>query len=77
MWNLMKVKEETGIELTESLAMMPASSVSGMFFANSCSKYFGVDEIAKDQVTDYAERKGMTQQEAEKWLSPILGYERE
>ena len=57
MWNLMKIYEETGIELTESLAMMPASSVSALVFANPCAKYFGVDEIAKDQVVEYAERK--------------------
>jgi 5-methyltetrahydrofolate--homocysteine methyltransferase len=77
MWEAMKIKEETGIELTESLAMFPASSVSGMYFGNKCAHYFSVDEISKDQVVDYAKRKGITTEEAEKWLSPILGYETE
>lgn len=58
MWNLMKIKEQTGIELTESLAMSPASSVSGLYFANANSHYFAVQEICKDQVVDYARRKG-------------------
>jgi len=77
MWDLMKVKEETGIDLTESLAMFPASSVSGLYFANSNSHYFAVDEIAKDQVEDYARRKHMDVKEVERWLSPILGYDAE
>jgi 5-methyltetrahydrofolate--homocysteine methyltransferase len=54
MWDLMKVKEATGIELTESLAMNPASSVSGLYFANPHSHYFAVEEICRDQVEDYA-----------------------
>jgi 5-methyltetrahydrofolate--homocysteine methyltransferase len=68
MWNLMKVKESTGIELTESLAMSPASSVSGLYFANKCAHYFAVQEICKDQVDEYARRKQMTREECEKWL---------
>lgn len=75
MWDLMKVKEETGIELTESLAMNPASSVSGLYFANPHSHYFAVEEICKDQVEDYAKRKGKPLEEIEKWLSPILSYD--
>jgi hypothetical protein len=51
MWNLMKIKEESGIELTESLAMLPAASVSGLYFANEHAKYFAVGKVAKDQVT--------------------------
>jgi 5-methyltetrahydrofolate--homocysteine methyltransferase len=70
----MNVFEETGIELTESLAMNPASSVSGLYFANPHSHYFAVEEICKDQVEDYAKRKGKSVEEIEKWLSPILGY---
>lgn len=77
MWELMRVKEETGIELTESLAMNPASSVSGLYFANAHSHYFAVEEICKDQVEDYARRKAQPVPEVEKWLSTILSYERE
>jgi len=77
MWDLMKVKEATGIELTESLAMNPASSVSGLYFANPHAHYFAVEEICRDQVEDYAQRKGCSMGEVEKWLSPILSYERE
>ena len=77
MWDLMKVAEETGIELTESLAMNPASSVSGLYFANPCAHYFAVEEICKDQIEDYSRRKGKPVAEVEKWLSTILSYERE
>ena len=77
MWDLMHVKEETGIELTESLAMNPASSVSGLYFANPNAHYFAVEEICKDQVEDYSRRKGKPSAEVEKWLSTILSYERE
>ena len=77
MWNLMDVKEKTGIELTESLAMNPASSVSGLYFGNEHAHYFAVEEICKDQVEDYSRRKGQPIKEVEKWLSTILSYERE
>ena len=77
MWDLMQIKEQTGIELTESLAMHPASSVCGQYFANPCAYYFGVDEICKDQVQSYAKRKNMELGEVEKWLRPILSYEAE
>jgi 5-methyltetrahydrofolate--homocysteine methyltransferase len=77
MWDIMKVKEATGIELTESLAMNPASSVSGLYFANPHSYYFAVEELCKDQVEDYARRKDRPVPEVEKWLSTILSYERE
>lgn len=75
MWDAMKIKETTGIELTESLAMNPASSVSGLYLANAHSHYFAVEEIGKDQVHDYAQRKGMKVEEVEKWLSSNLGYD--
>jgi 5-methyltetrahydrofolate--homocysteine methyltransferase len=75
MWNLMKVEEKTGIKLTESLAMFPASSVSGLYFANKDAKYFAVGKITKDQVTDYAKRKGSSVEDTEKWLGPILSYQ--
>ena len=75
MWDLMKIKEETGIELTESLAMAPASSVCGLYFGNPNAYYFGVEEICKDQVQSYAGRKKTDMKEIEKWLAPILSYE--
>lgn len=77
MWNLMNIKEQTGIELTESLAMAPASSVSGLYFANKCANYFAVQDICKDQVDEYAKRKGVPRPEIEKWLQPILSYQTE
>jgi 5-methyltetrahydrofolate--homocysteine methyltransferase len=75
LFNLLGGAATTGITLTESLAMYPASSVSGWYFANPESKYFGVGKIEKDQVVDYANRKGMPIEEAERWLRPILEYE--
>jgi 5-methyltetrahydrofolate--homocysteine methyltransferase len=76
MWDLMKVKENTSIELSESLSMMPASSVSALVFAHKESQYFAVGQITKEQVTNYAARKGCAVEEMERWLSPILSYER-
>ncbi|WP_462251981.1 methionine synthase [Ferruginibacter sp.] len=72
LFDLLGGKEATGIELTESLAMYPASSVSGWYFAHPESKYFGVGKIEPDQLKDYAERKGMSLDEATRWLRPIL-----
>jgi len=76
MWNLMKVEEQTGISLSESLSMMPASSVSALVFAHQDSQYFAVGQIGKDQVANYAKRKGFDMETMERWLSPILNYER-
>jgi len=76
MWELMNVKEEIGVELTESLAMLPAASVSGLYFASPKSQYFAVGQITKDQVQDYANRKKMGMEECEKWLSQMLSYEK-
>ncbi len=67
--------EQIGITLTESFAMYPASSVSGWYFSNPAAKYFGLGKIAKDQVEDYAQRKGMDLATAEKWLAPVLNYD--
>ena len=67
--------ERIGLELTESFAMTPASSVSGLYFAHPDSRYFAVGRVAKDQVQDYATRKGIDLELVERWLSPILGYE--
>ena len=61
--------------LTESFAMLPAASVSGLYFAHPEARYFAVDRIDRDQVEDYARRKGMTVAEVERWLAPNLGYE--
>ncbi len=77
LWELLGVEEATGIELTESMAMWPGAAVSGWYFSHPQSQYFVVGRIAKDQVEDYAERKGMTLREAERWLAPNLGYEPE
>ncbi|MGZ3883139.1 MAG: methionine synthase [Bacteroidia bacterium] len=73
-WKLLDVEKNTGITLTESLAMVPTAAVSGLYFANKESQYFGVGKISKDQVEDYAKRKGMNVEEAERWLGPALGY---
>jgi len=75
MWDLMDVKKEIGVELTESFAMLPSASVSGLYFAGKCSEYFNVGKITVDQVKEYADRKGQDFKTAEKWLSPILSYE--
>ena len=71
-WDLLKVKENIGLELTESLAMFPTASVSGYYFANPKAKYFGIGKIAEDQLQDYAKRKNVELEFARKWLSPNL-----
>ncbi|XP_035261916.1 methionine synthase [Anguilla anguilla] len=75
MWRLAAVEEKTGICLTESLAMTPAASVSGLYFSNPKSTYFAVGKITREQVEDYARRKEMPVAEVERWLGPILGYD--
>lgn len=74
LWDLLKA-DECGLQLTEHLAMLPAASVSGLYFASPASSYFAVGKIDKDQVADYAGRKNMPIAEVERWLSPILGYD--
>jgi 5-methyltetrahydrofolate--homocysteine methyltransferase len=71
-WKLLNVDEEIGVTLTESMAMWPASSVSGYYFANPQSKYFGLGKIKEDQVIDYAKRRGISTEMATKWLSPNI-----
>ena len=71
-WEVLKVKERIGVELTESLAMWPAASVSGYYFGNKEAKYFGLGKITQDQVADYSARKGVDLKEAEKWLNPNI-----
>jgi len=73
-WKLLDVKKNTGILLTESLAMIPTAAVSGLYFAHPQSHYFGIGKIAKDQIEDYAKRKGTRIEEQEKWLGPNLAY---
>ncbi len=75
LWKLMDVRHAVGIDLTESYAMWPGASVSGLYLAHPKSHYFGVGKIERDQVEDYALRKGWTVEEAERWLGPVLNYE--
>jgi 5-methyltetrahydrofolate--homocysteine methyltransferase len=74
LWQLLDVEKHTGIKLTESFAMWPGSSVSGLYFAHPDSKYFAVGKLGKDQIEDYAKRKQFTIAETEKWLGPWLNY---
>ncbi len=74
LFQLLEATKHTGIELTESMAMMPAAAVSGFYFGHPDSKYFGLGKIEKDQVEDYAKRRGESVKWAEKWLSPVLNY---
>ena len=75
LWKLLNVKENTGIEITESYAMWPGSSVSGLYFAHPQSRYFTVGKIGRDQTEDYCRRKGMSLSEVERWLGPNLNYD--
>jgi 5-methyltetrahydrofolate--homocysteine methyltransferase len=75
LFDLLDAEKATGIELTESYAMWPAAAVSGLYFAHPESRYFGVGKIGRDQVEDYAARKGWSLQETERWLAPILNYD--
>ncbi|GAB2454555.1 methionine synthase [Nocardioides hungaricus] len=75
LWDLLDVEARTGIELTESMAMWPGASVSGVYYSHPQAQYFVVGRLGPDQVADYAERKGWTLAEAERWLSPNLGYD--
>jgi 5-methyltetrahydrofolate--homocysteine methyltransferase len=74
-FDLLEATKRTGIDLTESMAMTPPSSVSGLYFAHPEAEYFGVGKIDRDQVEDYARRKGWDVATAERWLSPILSYD--
>jgi 5-methyltetrahydrofolate--homocysteine methyltransferase len=74
LFDLLGASAETGVILTESCAMHPGAAVSGMFYSHPDSHYFAVSDLQKDQVEDYARRKGMSLEEAEKWLGPWLGY---
>jgi 5-methyltetrahydrofolate--homocysteine methyltransferase len=75
LFKLLNATKNTGIELTESFAMYPTAAVSGWYFANPDSKYFGLGKIGKDQVVNYAKRKSFTLEDMERWLSPVLSYD--
>jgi 5-methyltetrahydrofolate--homocysteine methyltransferase len=75
LWELMDVEKSAGIKLTESFAMWPGSSVSGLYFAHPQARYFGLGKIDRDQVLDYHIRKGMSLEEVERWLGPNLNYD--
>jgi len=73
-FKLLSATERAGVSLTESFAMSPASAVSGLYFAHPDARYFGLGRVDRDQVEDYASRKGWSVEEAERWLGPSLGY---
>ncbi|MGC2057307.1 MAG: methionine synthase [Candidatus Sulfotelmatobacter sp.] len=75
LWRLLDVKAHTGMQITESFAMWPGSSVSGLYFAHPESRYFSLGKIDRDQVADYSKRKGMSVAEVERWLGPNLNYD--
>ncbi|MFQ6370683.1 methionine synthase [Shewanella sp. YIC-542] len=75
LWQLLQPDSRIDLQLTESYAMYPTAAVSGWYFANPQSRYFGVSNIGRDQVEDYAKRKGMSIKETEKWLAPVLDYD--
>ena len=75
LWRLLDVQAKTGMLLTESFAMWPGSSVSGIYFAHPESRYFSLGKIGRDQVADYSDRKRMSVAEVERWLGPYLNYD--
>ena len=75
LFRLLDAEAQAGIQLTESFAMWPGASVSGLYFSHPESHYFGVGKVERDQVEDYARRKGWTLAECERWLAPVLNYD--
>jgi 5-methyltetrahydrofolate--homocysteine methyltransferase len=75
LFDLLHAEQNTGLKLTETYAMWPAASVCGLLFAHPEARYFALDRITRDQVEEYARRKGMPLAEVERWLAPNLGYE--
>ena len=75
LWKLLDVEKEIGLKLTESFAMFPTAAVSGFYFSHPESRYFSVGKISRDQLESFAERKGISVSEAERWLAPNLGYD--
>ena len=76
-WDLLDVETNTGIKLTDGMAMWPGASVSGIYYSHPQSQYFVVGRLGQDQVADYARRKGWTMKDTERWLAPNLGYDPE
>ena len=74
LFNLLEAEKTAGVELTESFAMLPTAAVSGFYFSHPQSQYFGIGRIGRDQVVDYAKRRGVSVEQAERWLAPNLGY---
>ncbi len=74
LWQLMDVERQTGIKLTESYAMWPGASVSGLYFSHPQARYFAINKVTRDQVEHYASRKGEPVETVERWLAPVLGY---
>ena len=75
LWSLLDAERNAGMTLTEHFAMLPTAAVSGWYIAHPKARYFGVGDIGRDQVEDYARRKGWTQAQAERWLAPNVGYD--
>ena len=75
LWRLLDAERNTGVRLTENYAMWPTASVSGLYFSHPGSHYFGVGHVGRDQVEDYARRKGLSVDEVERWLRPNLAYD--
>jgi 5-methyltetrahydrofolate--homocysteine methyltransferase len=75
LWRLLDPQTNAGIRLTDSFAMYPTAAVSGFYFSHPSARYFAVGKIDRDQVEDYARRKGWSLAQAERWLAPNLGYE--
>jgi 5-methyltetrahydrofolate--homocysteine methyltransferase len=75
LWDLLDARSQTGVSLTESMAMWPAASVSGFYFSHPEAHYFGVGDLGRDQIEDYALRKAMSVGDVERWLAPNLAYE--
>jgi 5-methyltetrahydrofolate--homocysteine methyltransferase len=71
-WQILQPDKEIGLELTESLAMYPTAAVSGYFFSHPESQYFGITQLGRDQVEDYAKRKGIAFEEAQRWLGHLM-----
>jgi 5-methyltetrahydrofolate--homocysteine methyltransferase len=75
LWKLLDVESAIDLRLTDSFAMFPTAAVSGFYFSHPEAKYFSVGQLSRDQVESYAERKGMSVTDAERWLAPNLGYD--
>jgi 5-methyltetrahydrofolate--homocysteine methyltransferase len=75
LWRLLDADNAIGLTLTESFAMFPTAAVSGFYFSHPEARYFSVGQVSRDQIESFAERKGLSLREAERWLAPNLGYD--